>query len=219
MSEVLEQLDEGLDFDEVRRLGGWLQGKTIFIAVGPALLEQATADNVTPVGLVQDFNLVCERAINEKKVVDEETGEESVEYDVDSDSVKKTLTLKGVEYDGASLLQAIYRNVTSDAMLADMSSGLEVPPSPFDPLMDDGLSSSFFEGAIGIYIRIDDLLEVSDYKLNIPDGRKGIYLENCFVRATSLTAKADKRVLSGETIVHIGRIVGAPSELSKGDPS
>lgn len=197
---VLEQLGKDLDFSEVSDLiDRGVSPKALFIAAGPPLLTQVTADNVTPIGLVQDFNLQQSRTIEDR---DDGT------YEVVPGSVRKTLTLSGVVYSGMSLLRSIYNNAVED------NNDTDYPNNLFDPFSDDNLSDSFYEGHTGIYIRVDDMHKLGSYDVPIPTG-EGVYLENCLVRAHNISTSADNKIISEKTIVHIGRIVSTSSDFLK----
>ena len=186
--------------------------KTLLIAAGPPNFPGVAGGGLggefglTPIGLVQDFSLQQERALSEIY----EVGSRQTYYMIGRST--RRLSLSGIVYSGASLLRAIYQNGISEFPVSDRPE--DRPAFDENELLFSNLDSRFFEGATGIYIRIETLADAIDVDptFNSPTQIGGMYLEECYVRAHGISTNANNTVVAENTVITFARVVPVDTE-------
>lgn len=193
-------LSTGLDSNK------FASAKTLLIAAGPPSFTGVTPSSVTPIGLVQDFSLQQERALSEIY----EVGSRQTYYMIGRST--RRLSLSGIVYSGASLLRAIYQNGISE--FPEGARPEERPAFDENELLFSNLDSRFFEGATGIYIRIETLADAidADPTFDSPTQIGGMYLEECYVRAHGISTNANNTVVAENTVISFARVVPVDTE-------
>ena len=194
-------LSTGLDSNK------FASAKTLLIAAGPPSFTGVTPSSVTPIGLVQDFSLQQERALSEIY----EVGSRQTYYMIGRST--RRLSLSGIVYSGASLLRAINQNGISEFPRGSPTRGaprLRLRTSS----SSSNLDSRFFEGATGIYIRIETLADAidADPTFNSPTQIGGMYLEECYILAEGISTNANNTVVAKNTVISFARVVPVDTE-------
>ena len=182
--------------------------KALMIAAGPSSVTGINGVNVTPIGLVQDFNLQQERALSEIY----EIGSRGTYYMTGRET--RRLSLSSIVYSGNSLLRALTQQTSGEFPTGNGERFEALPGASEGELFYSNLASRFFENPTGLYIRIESLSDAleTDRELTNSGQIGGMYLEECYIRAHGLTSNANNTVVAENAVITFSRVIPMPTD-------
>jgi len=189
----------GWDFNEriisQMRARKFASAKTFLVAAGPVRFQDVTADNVSPIGLVQQVGAQQQRQLFRLFEVG------SNENYLAAGRHNNRLTLSRIMYHGASLMHALYKN--SGRAFPDDLPAHARPGFDGDSVLWWNLQSVQFDEPTGLYLRLDSF---EDADQDMGDGSLadsatigGVYLEECHIDSHQVNVDANQ-VLVAENV-------------------
>ena len=166
--------------------------KTFLVAAGPVKFQDVTAENVSPLGLIQQVGMQQQRQLFRLFEVG------SMENYLVAGRHNNRLTLSRLMYHGDSLLKAISKNNGRD-FPADIP-GHSRPGFDANSVLWWNLQSVQFEEPVGLYLRLDSFEDadnvMGDGSLGDSATIGGVYLEECMIDTHQVNVDANQVIVA-----------------------